>query len=41
MSTLVVNLAGLLLMGAIVWWFWLSGSGASENETNDEQNSHH
>ena len=27
MTTLLVNLAGLLLMGAIVWWFWLSGSG--------------
>lgn len=23
MSTLIVNLAGLLLMAAIVWWFWL------------------
>lgn len=23
MNTLLVNLAGLLLMAAIVWWFWL------------------
>lgn len=24
MSTLLVNLGGLVLMGAIIWWFWLS-----------------
>lgn len=26
MSTLLVNIAGLGLMVAIVWWFWLSPS---------------
>ncbi|KUJ83565.1 cupredoxin domain-containing protein [Microbulbifer flavimaris] len=25
MLTLIVNLAGLLLIAAIVWWFWLTG----------------
>jgi plastocyanin domain-containing protein len=25
MSTLVVNIAGLLLMAAVIWWFWLAG----------------
>jgi plastocyanin domain-containing protein len=25
MMTLMVNLAGLILIGLIVWWFWLSG----------------
>lgn len=24
MSTLLVNLGGIILMGAIIWWFWLS-----------------
>jgi len=24
METLIVNLAGLVLIGLIVWWFWLS-----------------
>lgn len=24
MNTIVVNIAGLLLIGLIVWWFWLS-----------------
>ncbi|WP_264756448.1 hypothetical protein [Marinobacter sp. Arc7-DN-1] len=27
METLLVNAGGLALMAAIVWWFWLSGSG--------------
>jgi len=26
MDTLIVNLAGLALIGFIVWWFWLSKS---------------
>lgn len=25
MSLLLVNLAGLFLMAAVIWWFWLSG----------------
>ncbi len=27
MTTLLVNLSGLLLMAAIVWWFWLYRPG--------------
>jgi plastocyanin domain-containing protein len=30
MSTLVVNAGGLILMAAIVWWFWLSPSEGSK-----------
>lgn len=37
MTTVLVNLAGLLLMGAIVWWFWLSGPG----EARAQQHDHH
>jgi plastocyanin domain-containing protein len=37
MSTLLVNLGGIILMGAIVWWFWLS---SSENGHQDDH-SHH
>ena len=36
MATVLVNLAGLLLMGAIVWWFWLSESGGA-----GDQHEHH
>jgi plastocyanin domain-containing protein len=25
--TIAVNLLGLLLIGLIIWWFWLSGTG--------------
>ena len=25
MSALIVNIGGLLLMAAVVWWFWLAG----------------
>jgi len=25
MVTLLVNIAGVLLIALIVWWFWLSG----------------
>lgn len=25
MSTLIVNVTGLLLMAAVIWWFWLAG----------------
>ncbi len=31
MSTLLVNLAGLALMAAIVWWFWLSQPAGKNN----------
>lgn len=26
MESVLVNVAGLALMAAIVWWFWLPGS---------------
>lgn len=32
MATVLVNLAGLLLMGAIVWWFWLSEPRGAGNQ---------
>lgn len=30
MIAILVNLAGIVLMGAVVWWFWLSGKGSSK-----------
>ena len=30
MNALLVNAGGLILMAAIVWWFWLSPSGGGE-----------
>ena len=38
MNTFLVNAGGLILMAAIVWWFWLSPSGGSES---DHDHSHH
>lgn len=38
MSTLLVNAGGLILMAAIVWWFWLSPSTGSKP---DNDHSHH
>ncbi|KPP97477.1 MAG: hypothetical protein HLUCCO03_01955 [Marinobacter sp. HL-58] len=38
MSTLLVNAGGLILMAAIVWWFWLS---PSEGSKPDNDHSHH
>ncbi|SFR63281.1 hypothetical protein SAMN05216203_1986 [Marinobacter daqiaonensis] len=32
METVLVNLTGLVLMGAIVWWFWLSDSDAPDTD---------
>lgn len=34
METLLVNAGGVMLMAAIVWWFWLSPStgGAREHD---------
>ncbi|KXS52591.1 MAG: hypothetical protein AWU57_3024 [Marinobacter sp. T13-3] len=32
MQDLLVNLGGLVLMGAIIWWFWLSGSDSQASE---------
>ena len=33
MSTLLINLAGLLLMALIVWWFWLSSKGRATRQS--------
>lgn len=30
MEALLVNAAGLALMAAVVWWFWLSDNDASQ-----------
>lgn len=32
MTTLLVNLTGLGLMAAIVWWFWLSDTSGSNQQ---------
>jgi len=36
MQDILVNIAGLVLMGAIVWWFWLSSS-----DTQAPEHEHH
>lgn len=38
MDTLLVNAGGVLLMAAIVWWFWLS---PSTGEPQENDHSHH
>lgn len=38
MNPLLVNAGGLILMAAIVWWFWLS---PSENHQSGNDHSHH
>ncbi len=37
MATFLVNVGGVTLMAAIVWWFWLSGSGKNSA---DNQHKH-
>jgi plastocyanin domain-containing protein len=32
METILVNAAGLALMAAVVWWFWLSGNRSGQNQ---------
>jgi plastocyanin domain-containing protein len=32
METILVNAAGLILMAAVVWWFWLSDSTSGPNK---------
>ncbi len=39
MSTFLVNAGGLILMTAIVWWFWMSPSDG--NESNQDHSDHH
>lgn len=38
MGTLLVNTAGILLMVAIVWWFWVPPATADASK--DTQNHH-
>lgn len=33
MMSFLVNIAGLALMAAIVWWFWLSGSDSNPTDS--------
>jgi len=38
MESLMVNIAGLVLMAAIVWWFWLPRSNSTRSlETKTEK----
>jgi plastocyanin domain-containing protein len=37
MQDLMVNIGGIVLMGAVVWWFWLSGS---DSKSADHQHHH-
>ena len=32
MNIVIINLAGLALIGTIIWWFWLSKSDKIEND---------
>lgn len=34
MTALLINLAGVLLIAAIVWWFWLAESGLEKASVN-------
>lgn len=38
METLLVNAGGLILMAAVVWWFWLS---PSKGDAPEHDHSHH
>ncbi len=38
METILVNAGGLVLIAAIVWWFWLS---SSSTDAPAEDHSHH
>lgn len=33
MTSILVNLGGVALMGAIIWWFWLSSSPEPTQDT--------
>jgi plastocyanin domain-containing protein len=33
MTTLIVNIGGLSLMAAVIWWFWLAGKRTSTEAT--------
>lgn len=38
MTALLVNVSGLALMAAIVWWFWLSSSPVTRQTDQSEAN---
>lgn len=38
MTSFLVNAGGLVLMAAIVWWFWLAPSGG---KSPDQDHQHH
>ena len=38
MTTLLVNAGGVVLMAAIVWWFWLS---PTTGDASEHDHSHH
>lgn len=43
MNALLVNAGGLILMAAIVWWFWLSptkGSAPATEQSHDHDHHH-
>ena len=43
MTSLLVNLAGLALMAAVVWWFWLAptkAASAMKNRDPDDNAQH-
>lgn len=39
MNALMVNAGGLILMAAIVWWFWLSPS--TSGDSGNDHSHHH
>ncbi|MEX0605731.1 MAG: hypothetical protein WD623_00970 [Marinobacter sp.] len=41
MTSLLVNLGGLILMAAIVVWFWWPGKSAPEADKNGAYQHHH
>jgi hypothetical protein len=41
MTDILVNMAGLLLMAAIVVWFWLGGDKAGKKPSNNQPGQHH
>ncbi len=37
MAAFLVNATGVALMAAIVWWFWLPGSGRKSGNNEEHQ----
>ncbi|MDV2078155.1 MULTISPECIES: hypothetical protein [Marinobacter] len=40
MTTFLVNTAGLALMAAIVWWFWLSPRAGKSDSAPQQRGKH-